>query len=351
MVDFYKSMDLNKLVINNDMIDYVLQKYGNNWQVDDAIADEILNDLLKIVLMYCLVGYLCRLQRKVTFERDDKRKVTRIKILDDLEQKIEKVEKDLNKAKEKMDLNKGKKKMVMEREVILIELDTSSDDNPFQVTSDESSDDNPFQFSTDESSDHNPFQVTSDESSDDNQHQASARYRQVKVLEFFDCSGPQQGVEDLMEGAQGDRETKIFQEKEYHTRWKIKMGNVLDSCNQRSTQQCMKSEVAQHLGVAGIEQQNGLVDETNVTLFAKVLHGFEFEVEPLGGHTFERKQFVVVAVDKIYAHESLTFDDILSCEVIFKWKTGLKEDMDARSVVHVLSNDCRKSSDDSHDNY
>ncbi|GJS47802.1 hypothetical protein Tco_0597923 [Tanacetum coccineum] len=68
---------------------------------------------------------------------------------------------------------------------------------------------------------------------------------------------------------------------------------------------------------AGIQQQNGLVDETNVTLFAKVvlyrimgsnesgeykktfsgsrvgtgsmqvLHGFEFEVEPLGDHTFE----------------------------------------------------------------
>nr|GEW14927.1 zinc finger, CCHC-type [Tanacetum cinerariifolium] len=58
-------------------------------------------------------------------------------------------------------------------------------------------------------------------------------------------------------------------EKEYQTGWKIKMGNVLDSCNQRSIQQCMKSKVAIHLGVAGIQQQNGLVDETNVTLFAK----------------------------------------------------------------------------------
>ncbi|GKG33461.1 hypothetical protein Tco_0433620, partial [Tanacetum coccineum] len=47
--------------------------------------------------------------------KDDKRKVTGIKILDDLEQRIENVEKDLNKAKEKMDLNKGKEKMVMER--------------------------------------------------------------------------------------------------------------------------------------------------------------------------------------------------------------------------------------------
>nr|GEW17102.1 hypothetical protein [Tanacetum cinerariifolium] len=37
----------------------------------------------------------------------------------------------------------------------------------------------------------------------------------------------------------------------------------------KSTQQCMKSEVAKHFGVAGIQQQNGFVDETNVTLFAK----------------------------------------------------------------------------------
>ncbi|GJS67075.1 hypothetical protein Tco_0681639 [Tanacetum coccineum] len=60
------------------------------------------------------------------------------------------------------------------------------------------------------------------------------------------------------------------QKKEYQIGWKIKSGNVLDSCNQRSTQQCMKSEVVKHLGVARIQQQNGLVYETNVTLFAKV---------------------------------------------------------------------------------
>ncbi|GJV99183.1 zinc finger, CCHC-type containing protein [Tanacetum coccineum] len=129
----------------------------------------------------------------------------------------------------------------------------------------------------------------------------------------------------------------------------------------------------------------------------QVLHGFEFEVEPLGDHTFEvepqenvdqgaglqevqtqdlmdyqlardREQhlacelfgyredsneaaFAVAAVDKIYAHESLTFNDTVACEVISKWKAGLKEDMDVRSDVYVLSNGCRKSSDDSHDYY
>ncbi|GJQ91869.1 retrovirus-related pol polyprotein from transposon TNT 1-94 [Tanacetum coccineum] len=281
-----------------------------------------------------------------------------------------------------------------------------------------------------------------------------------------------------------------------------------------STQQCMKSGVAKHLGVAGLKQQNGLVDETNVTLFAKVccfliqsglskvflaedttrstyivnrspssaigfkkpidmlgffgwlasieqgmlepvkvkciflrcregivgnklwrlddvtskvvftgiwvsmrvgntkktfigsgvgtgsmqvLHGFEFEVELLGDHTFEvepqenvnqgaglqevqtqdlmdyhlacdREQhlacelfgyredsneaaFEVAAVKKIYAHESLTFNNTVAYEVISKWKAGLKDDMDARSNVYVLNNGCKKCSDDSNGYY
>nr|GFA33967.1 retrovirus-related Pol polyprotein from transposon TNT 1-94 [Tanacetum cinerariifolium] len=131
-------------------------------------------------------------------------------------------------------------------------------------------------------------------------------YRQVKVLEFFDCLGPRQGVEDLREllhkGAQGGREAEVFQvsnddtavvqrrledkqpeektntdclvkeqEKEYQTGWKIKTVNVLDFFNQRSTQQCTKSGVAKYLDVAVIQHQNRLVKETNVTLLAKAL--------------------------------------------------------------------------------
>ncbi|GJY04818.1 zinc finger, CCHC-type containing protein [Tanacetum coccineum] len=149
---------------------------------------------------------------------------------------------------------------------------------------------------------------------------------------------------------------------EYQTRWKIKTGNVLDSCNQRSTQQCTKSGVTKHLGVAGLQQQNGLVKETNLTLLAKVvlyrnmgfnesgeykktfigsgvgtgsmqvLQGVEFEVEPQDDHKFEvephgnvdhvvdshyredsnEAAFAVAAVEKIYAHESLTFNNTVA---------------------------------------
>ncbi|GKE08633.1 hypothetical protein Tco_1412184, partial [Tanacetum coccineum] len=58
-----------------------------------------LNLLFNLWLMYLVFAILV----------DDKSKVTGIKILDDLEQRIEKVEKILNKAKEKMLLKKGKR--------------------------------------------------------------------------------------------------------------------------------------------------------------------------------------------------------------------------------------------------
>ncbi|GJV45990.1 hypothetical protein Tco_1430526 [Tanacetum coccineum] len=41
--------------------------------------------------------------------------------------------------------------------------------------------------------------------------------------------------------------------------------------------------------------------------------------------------FAVASVEKIYAHESLIFNDTVACEVISKWKAGLKDNMDARS--------------------
>ncbi|GKC72814.1 hypothetical protein Tco_1118697 [Tanacetum coccineum] len=43
--------------------------------------------------------------------------------------------------------------------------------------------------------------------------------------------------------------------------------------------------------------------------------------------------YALVEAEKIYAHESLTFNDTIACEVISKWKVGLKEEMDAQSDV------------------
>ncbi|GJU36211.1 hypothetical protein Tco_1184565 [Tanacetum coccineum] len=97
------------------------------------------------------------------------------------------------------------------------------------------------------------------------------------------------------------------QKKEYQTRWKIK---------------------------TGLQQQNGLVKETNVTLLAKeygvfmkgeykkTFIGFDVgTVQKAGASRNETLRedsneatFAVAAVKKIYAHESLTFNDTVACE-------------------------------------
>ncbi|GJT52485.1 hypothetical protein Tco_0978642 [Tanacetum coccineum] len=99
----------------------------------------------------------------------------------------------------------------------------------------------------------------------------------------------------------------------------------------------------------------------------QVLQIDEFEVEPQDGHTFEgatlsmrtihyredsnEAAFAVAVVEKIYVHESLTFNNTVACEVISKWKVGLKDDMDARLDVYVLSNGCKKCSGDNYGYY
>ncbi|GJV57132.1 hypothetical protein Tco_1458137 [Tanacetum coccineum] len=194
----------------------------------------------------------------------------------------------------------------------------------------------------------------------------------------------------------------------------------------------MKSGVAKHLGVRVIQQQNGFVKETNVTLLAKircfliqsgmskvfwaedttmstylmnrsplstigfktledmleflvglvvlrngclnrlrnmsfnesgeykktligygvgtgsvqVLQGVEFEVEPQEAHTFEvephgnfdhvpedsnEAAFAVAAVEKIYAHESLTFNNTVACKQLVTTTMAI-----TRSIHQVL---------------
>nr|GEV92398.1 zinc finger, CCHC-type [Tanacetum cinerariifolium] len=233
------------------------------------------------------------------------------------------------------------------------------------------------------------------------------------------------------------------QEKEYQIGWKIKTGNVLDFCYQRSTQQCMKSESGlskvfwikdttrstylvnrspssaigfkkpiDMLGffgwLASIKQGmlepvkvkciflgyhksivgNKLWRLDDVTLkvvlyrnmgfsesgeYKKTFIGsgigaglqevqtqdlMDYQLAPdrekhvaceLFGYTEDSNEvaFAVAVVDKICAHESLTFNHTIACEVISKWKVGFKDDMDARSDVYVLSNGCKKCSDDS----
>nr|GEX86523.1 chitinase 2-like [Tanacetum cinerariifolium] len=256
------------------------------------------------------------------------------------------------------------------------------------------------------------------------------------------------------------------QEKEYQTGWKIKTGNVLDSCNQKSIQQCMKSGVAKHLEdttmstylvnrsssssaigfktpvdmlgffgwLASIKQgmlelvmvkciylgyhksimgnklwrsddvtskvviyrnmdfnESGEYKKTFIgsgvgTCLTQVLHGFEFEVEPQGDHTFEvepqeivdqgtslqevqtqdlmdyqlardREQhlacklfgyredineaaFVVAVVEKIYAHEPWTFNNTVACEATKGLLAEAKGNVHGMEIVRDQSGDC-----------
>ncbi|GJY87918.1 hypothetical protein Tco_0502546 [Tanacetum coccineum] len=99
-----------------------------------------------------------------------------MKILELLEQRIDKVRKHLNKEKQIMVINKEKEKIVMEIEVIIIKSDTSCDHNPFQATSDESSD-------------HNPFQVSSNDtlkSSSEDTCSSYSTWEQKQLLKWYD---------------------------------------------------------------------------------------------------------------------------------------------------------------------
>ncbi|GJR27779.1 zinc finger, CCHC-type containing protein [Tanacetum coccineum] len=208
--------------------------------------------------------------------------------------------------------------------------------------------------------------------------------------------------------------------REYQTEWKIKTGNVLDSCNQRSIQQFTKSGsglskvlwaedttmstylvnmspssaigfktpidmlgffgwlasikqgmlelvkvkcifLGYHKGIVG----NKLWRLDDVT--SKVLQGVEFEVEPQEDHTFEVEPHgnvdhvvgsqEVQTQDLIYYHSARDREQHSAWELFsykedsneaaFAWKAVLKDDMDARSDVYVLSNGYRKCSDDS----
>ncbi|GJT58102.1 zinc finger, CCHC-type containing protein [Tanacetum coccineum] len=246
-----------------------------------------------------------------------------------------------------------------------------------------------------------------------------SRQQKFLVLKFFDVK-EQQGKDEGFAGTTRINCLVKEQKKEYQTGWKIKTGNVLDSCNQRSTQQFWSVQgfwaedttistylvnrspssaigfktpidMLGFLGWLAIIKQ-GILEPVKVVLYRnmgfnesgeykktfigsgvgtgsmQVLQGDEFEVEPQDGHTFEvephgnvdhvvgsqeyredsnEAAFAVAAVEKIYAHESLTFNNTVACEVISKWKAGLKDDMDARSDVYVLSNGYKKCSDDS----
>nr|GEW40678.1 hypothetical protein [Tanacetum cinerariifolium] len=143
---------------------------------------------------------------------------------------------------------------------------------------------------------------------------------------------------------------------EYQTQWKINTEDTIMSTYLVNRSPSSTIEFKKPIDMYG---------------FSAGVQGVGFQVEPQEDHTFEhviesntqhgiysviektsmRLLFAVATIVKKYAHESLTFNDIVSCEVISKWKTRLKKEMDAQSDVYVLNTGCKKSSDDRNDYY
>nr|GEZ43638.1 zinc finger, CCHC-type [Tanacetum cinerariifolium] len=158
-----------------------------------------------------------------------------------------------------------------------------------------------------------------------------AGYRQVKVLEFFDCSGPRQGVEDLREvelqGAQGDRKAIRFKKPidmlgffGWHASIKqwilepvkfkcISLGyhkSIVANKLWRLDDVTLKENVDKGAGLQEVQTQD-LIDyqlaRDNKQHLACELFRYR---EDNNEDAFE-----VAAVEKMYAHESLTFNNIV----------------------------------------
>nr|GEY68212.1 hypothetical protein [Tanacetum cinerariifolium]GEY73773.1 hypothetical protein [Tanacetum cinerariifolium] len=165
---------------------------------------------------------------------------------------------------------------------------------------------------------------------------SESRLQQVGIdskgfFEFFDCLGSQQGVEDLREGVQGDREVEVFQVSNDDT--VVAQRRLKDKKPEEKTNtDCLSSlskvfwaedttrstylvdwssssaigfkKLVDMLGFFGwlASSKQGMLEPVKVkcmflvyhksivgTGSMQVLHGFDFVVEPLGDHTFEVK--------------------------------------------------------------
>ncbi|GJY34554.1 hypothetical protein Tco_0419023 [Tanacetum coccineum] len=207
--------------------------------------------------------------------------------------------------------------------------------------------------------------------------QGAQRNREAEIFQVSndDLEVAQRWLEDKQPEEKTNTDCLVKEhEKEYRIGWKIKTGNAEDTTMStylvnRSSSSVIgfKTPIDTNIGFnKSGEYKKTFIGSGVGTGSVQVLQGVKFEVEPQEDHTFEvephRNVDHVVAsqevqthdliyyhsaLDKIYAHELLTFNNTIACEVIFKWEAGLKDDMDARSDIYVLSNGCKKCSDDS----
>nr|GFA22875.1 hypothetical protein [Tanacetum cinerariifolium] len=206
-------------------------------------------------------------------------------------------------------------------------------------------------------------------------------YRHVKVLKFFDCLSPRQGVEDLRELLHKAEDTTrstylVNRSPSSGTRFKkpidmlgffgwlasikqwmlepvyvkcIFLGyhkSIVGNKLWRLDDVTSKVVLYRNMGFNESEEYKKTFIGSGVgTGSVHVLQGVKFEDLIYYHPTRDREQYSawelfsyredyeVAAVEKIYAHELLTFNDTVAYDVISKWKARLKEDMDAEIWV------------------
>ncbi|GKA87744.1 hypothetical protein Tco_0809508, partial [Tanacetum coccineum] len=212
------------------------------------------------------------------------------------------------------------------------------------------------------------------------------RDREAEVFQVSndDTAVAQRWLEDKQHEEKTNTDCLVkVQEKEYQTGWKIKTCNVLDSCNQSLVCPSIKQEMLEPVKVKCIflGYRKGIVGNklwrlddvtSKVVLYRnmgfnesekykktfigfgvgtgsmQVLQGDEFEVKPQDNHTFEVEPHGnfghVVGLQEVQTQDLIYYHPTRDRE---QHSARLKDDMDARSDVYVLSNGCKKCSDDS----
>ncbi|GJW20155.1 hypothetical protein Tco_0030777 [Tanacetum coccineum] len=103
---------LKNLVITEEIVHYVIEKYGNNWLLDNDVSDEILDDILKREFKK---QHRVKDKKGKKVLKDDKATGTEIiHVVDKENDNVEVV------------LNKPKNKNLKEKEVIILDLDTGT---------------------------------------------------------------------------------------------------------------------------------------------------------------------------------------------------------------------------------
>ncbi|GJX66512.1 hypothetical protein Tco_0300855 [Tanacetum coccineum] len=157
-----------------------------------------------------------------------------------------------------------------------------------------------------------------------------------------------------LQGAQGAREVEVFQVSNDDTIVAQRWLEDKQPEEKTNTDCLVYTTMYEEWGRQTFGCCSDTTSESVGTGSMQALHGDEFEVEPQDGHTFEVKPHgnvdhvvasqEVQTQDLIYYHpardreqhsvwELFSIEKTVSCEVISKWKAGLKDDMDARSDV------------------